>query len=60
DDSGSYWPPLTTIHQQFDVVGQRATELLIAMIDAEPLPENPLIPTRLVVRESTGPAPAPA
>ncbi|MDR2321523.1 MAG: LacI family transcriptional regulator [Microbacterium sp.] len=60
DDSGSYWPPLSTIHQHFDVVGQRATELLIAMIDGEPLPENPLIPTRLVVRESTGPAPATA
>jgi len=57
DDSGSYWPPLTTIHQHFDVVGQRATELLIAMIDGEPLPENPLITTRLVVRDSTGPVP---
>ncbi|WP_327092376.1 LacI family transcriptional regulator [Nonomuraea sp. NBC_01738] len=55
DDSGNYWPALTTVHQNFDAVGQRATEMLIAMIDGDPLPGNPLIPTRLVERNSTGP-----
>ncbi|MFE6736486.1 LacI family DNA-binding transcriptional regulator [Microbacterium sp. NPDC057650] len=54
-DSDTYWPALTTVHQNFDVVGQRATEILIAMIDGEPIPENPLIPTQLVVRASTAP-----
>ncbi|MDR2997682.1 MAG: LacI family transcriptional regulator [Microbacterium sp.] len=56
-DSDTYWPALSTVHQNFDVVGQRATEILIAMIDGDPIPENQLIPTQLVVRDSTAAAP---
>ncbi|MFE6965637.1 LacI family DNA-binding transcriptional regulator [Agromyces sp. NPDC057679] len=56
DDAAAYWPSLTTVHQNFDEVGQRATTVLISMIDGEPAPANKLIPTHLVERDSTGPA----
>jgi len=56
EDSVAYWPALTTVHQNFDEVGQNATGLLLALIDGETAPENVLVPTRLVVRDSTGPA----
>jgi len=53
DDAAVYWPALTTVHQNFDEVGKRATALLVSLIDGEPAPMNELIPTRLVVRDST-------
>ena len=56
DDAASYWPALTTVHQNFDAVGRQATKLLLSLIDGEPNEtQKILIPTRLVVRESTGP-----
>ncbi|MBD7998006.1 LacI family DNA-binding transcriptional regulator [Oerskovia gallyi] len=56
DDAASYWPALTTVHQNFDAVGRHATRLLLSIIDGEPSEtQKILIPTRLVVRESTGP-----
>ncbi|MCS5717248.1 LacI family DNA-binding transcriptional regulator [Herbiconiux sp. CPCC 205763] len=58
-ESDSFWPPLTTIHQRFDVVGQTGIEVLVAEIEGqETPPETFMVETRLVVRESTGPAPA--
>ena len=39
DESGSFWPPLTTVHQNFREVGRVAMERLLAQIDdpnAEP------------------------
>ncbi|SDR77118.1 DNA-binding transcriptional regulator, LacI/PurR family [Microterricola viridarii] len=56
DDAEAYWPALTTVHQNFDEVGQRATSLLISLIDGEPAPQNALVQTHLVVRDSTAPA----
>ncbi|UNK70548.1 LacI family DNA-binding transcriptional regulator [Microbacterium sp. H1-D42] len=56
-DGAGFWPSLTSVHQNFAAVGQRATAILLAMIDGDPIPENPLIPTSLVVRDSTA-APA--
>lgn len=57
DDAAAYWPSLTTVHQRFDEVGRRATTELIAMIDGETDEHTTsLIPTSLVVRESSGPA----
>ena len=56
DDSAAYWPALTSIHQNFGEVGKRATALLLSMIDGQPAPENKLIPTSLVARDSSGPA----
>lgn len=60
EEAAAFWPALTTVHQHFDTVGQSATNSLIAMIDGGPAPKNTLVPTRLVVRDSTGPAPAAA
>jgi DNA-binding LacI/PurR family transcriptional regulator len=57
DESGSFWPPLTTVHQNFRDVGRVAMERLLAQIDdPNAAPSTTLIPTELVVRQSTGPA----
>ncbi|KQW06305.1 LacI family transcriptional regulator [Leifsonia sp. Root4] len=53
DDAEAYWPPLTSVHQNFDEVGKSATRLLIATIDGEAETTKLLIPTQLVVRAST-------
>ena len=54
-------PPLTTVRQDIAEKGRTAVELLTQLIDAkaageELAPNHILLPTRLVVRESTGPA----
>jgi len=57
-ESDSFWPPLTTVHQEFEATGHRAVELLIAEIESRPEPAAAtVLPTRLVVRASTGQAP---
>jgi LacI family transcriptional regulator len=47
--------PLSTIDQSSVLIGQKAADLLVRLIDAktEPAPERILIPPRLVVRESS-------
>jgi DNA-binding LacI/PurR family transcriptional regulator len=58
-ESDSFWPPLTTVHQEFEAIGRRAVELLIAEIEGRPEPvTSTVLPTRLVVRSSTAPPPA--
>jgi LacI family transcriptional regulator len=53
-------PALTTIRQAKYDMGRRGAELLLRMIEGNGLPvaEAPLLVPRLIVRESTGPAPA--
>jgi len=47
-------PPLTTIHQPFAELGERAFELLLGMLDeANGTPANIVLPPRLVIRGST-------
>jgi LacI family transcriptional regulator len=50
-------PPLTTLHQPVQMIGQMACQMLIKIIRQEPLPEKQILlqPT-LVVRKSSGPA----
>jgi len=56
-EAALYWPPLTTVHQNLDEVGRRASALLLALIDGAPdLAQRTVVSTRLVVRGSTGPA----
>ena len=48
-------PPLTTIDQSIQEMGRRAVELLIAVVEGETgLAQQVTLPTRLVVRQSTG------
>lgn len=55
-------PPLTTVRQDFDEVGRRALQLLLDQLvsdaDATPAPVSVTVPASLVVRASTGAAPA--
>ena len=51
-DAADYLPPLTTVRQDFDALGERAVEALIGAIDGGSA-KTDLVPTRLVVREST-------
>lgn len=59
-DAGSYHPPLTTIHQDFAEVGRLCVEKVLEQADGGPSGSGTtLVPTHLVVRESTAPAPRP-
>jgi LacI family transcriptional regulator len=52
-------PPLTTIDQSIQEMGKRAVELLIGLIEGTlEQPRHVTLPTRLVVRQSSGPPPA--
>jgi DNA-binding LacI/PurR family transcriptional regulator len=56
EEAAVSWPALTTVHQNFDQVGRNATSLLLALIDGEPNTKRKiLIPTNLVIRDSSGP-----
>ncbi|NPV66896.1 MAG: GntR family transcriptional regulator [Anaerolineae bacterium] len=51
-------PPLTTVAQDVRLMGAEAARRLLALIAGEPVQDVfTLLPTRLIVRESTGPAP---
>ena len=53
-DAADYLPPLTTVRQDFDELGERAVEALIGAIDGG-TPRTDLVPTRLIVRASSAP-----
>ncbi|MEO8397345.1 MAG: substrate-binding domain-containing protein [Chloroflexota bacterium] len=58
--ASSTTPPLTTIHQQIYELGQTAVEMLVKLLNGDPLEERHVrLTTELIVRQSTGPAPAP-
>ncbi|MGW1467612.1 LacI family DNA-binding transcriptional regulator [Streptomyces sp. NPDC002308] len=58
-EAGSFLPPLTTVHQDFAEVGRRCVEgVLHQMRQSGPGHGTTLVPTRLVLRESTAPPPA--
>lgn len=52
-DAAEYWPPLTTVAQDFDVLGHSAVRTLLAIVEGEEAPARLVVPTRLVVRESS-------
>ena len=55
-ESIQYWPPLTTVHQNFAAVGRQAFALLRDAMRGDPVePGLRLIENELVVRASTGP-----
>jgi len=55
-DAADYRPPLTTVHQDFDALGARAVAALVDAIETGAPTSFETVPTRLVVRDSTGPA----
>ena len=47
--------PLTTVHQDFDELGRRCVHLLVRQLEGDDVaPHVSLVPTRLVVRASSG------
>lgn len=53
-ESGSFIPPLTTVHQDFAEVGRRCVESALRQVrQGEAERGTSLVPTRLVVRDST-------
>ena len=52
-----FLPALTTVRQDFAELGRRAMDVLNRVLDGEEQPSVDLVPTTLVVRESTSPAP---
>lgn len=59
---GYLWPPLTTVHQDFTAMGENMVHALVGMVRGHAsVPVEPVVPlvgARLVVRDSTAPAPA--
>jgi DNA-binding LacI/PurR family transcriptional regulator len=53
-----FTPPLTTVRQDFAELGRRGVQLVLARMKGENLHPDP-VPTALLVRASTGPAPGP-
>ena len=47
-------PALTTVYAPAEEVGRSAAETLLALIDQQPTPENIVLPTHLVIRQSCG------
>ena len=58
EESANFWPPLTTIRQDFTEIGRRGVTALISAIHREhhELPADP-VPTQLIVRSSSAPPP---
>lgn len=54
------YPPLTTVRQQTDLMGQRLMHMLLALIRGQEDVEPEVLPSELIIRESTGPSPLPA
>lgn len=51
-------PPLTTVALPVEEIGSRAADYLIGCLESRTVPSQTLIPAELIVRESSGPAPA--
>ncbi|KJL43037.1 DNA-binding LacI/PurR family transcriptional regulator [Microbacterium terrae] len=52
-DAADYRPPLTTVRQRFDVLGERAVATLVDGLDDARGQVDEAVPTQLVVRAST-------
>ena len=52
-EAAYFWPGLTTVSQEFSVLGRRAVDLTLRALGGESAPSAALIQPRLVVRGST-------
>lgn len=57
-ESAYYWPPLTTVRQDFGEVGREAFQLLLDRMSGAEAAARRLVEPELIVRDSTGPAPS--
>jgi DNA-binding LacI/PurR family transcriptional regulator len=55
-EAAHFFPPLTTVRQNFADVGRRAVSLLLGELRGDMALSHELIAPELVIRESTGPA----
>jgi DNA-binding LacI/PurR family transcriptional regulator len=56
DVAASFWPPLTTVRQDFATVGRLSIrKLLDRVADPAKAPDTTVVPTDLVIRSSTAP-----
>jgi DNA-binding LacI/PurR family transcriptional regulator len=57
EEAHSFWPPLTTVRQDFTAVGRLSIHKLLSKIagTTHDQDEKTTVPTELVVRDSTGP-----
>ena len=53
-EAAHYWPPLTTVLQDFDELGRRSVESLVAEIEGGAEPSVVSLTPQLIVRGSTG------
>jgi DNA-binding LacI/PurR family transcriptional regulator len=59
-EAGYFWPPLTTVKQDFGALGAQALRLLVDQITADgDVRQLPPIAPELIVRSSSAPAPPP-
>jgi DNA-binding LacI/PurR family transcriptional regulator len=56
-ESAYFWPPLTTVRQDFEEVGRHAFHVLLDQMAGRPSQPRRLVEPELIVRESTGAAP---
>ncbi len=54
-EAAYYWPGLTTVSQEFSVLGRSAVALALRALGGEPEASTSLLEPTLVVRSSTGP-----
>ncbi|HKT57085.1 MAG TPA: substrate-binding domain-containing protein, partial [Microbacterium sp.] len=55
-DAADFRPPLTTVRQDFDALGERAVDTLVRGIETGAPRAADVLETTLVIRASTGPA----
>ena len=59
DMAASFWPPLTTVRQDFTAVGRLSIQKLLAKVSDPATPaDTTVVATELIVRGSTAPPPA--
>jgi DNA-binding LacI/PurR family transcriptional regulator len=56
-EAAYFSPPLTTLHVDFAAQGRSAVQHLLGQIEGTAVPAQPGLPSRLITRRSTGPAP---
>jgi len=57
-DARHFWPPLTTVRQDYGEIGRRAVALLLGEVRGVAVAADDQIQARLVTRDSTAPLPA--